>query len=136
MWKQQVARIALAVVLGFAAQDVAAERLIAQFSGESNRNTGTFEVRAPWIMDWIVSGEAGQYEVVDIALVNANTGVFEGVAVRSKTAGNGVRLFEQSGQFYFRVDASMMNWKIKVIQLSAEEAKLYEPKSDSSLLDR
>lgn len=136
MSKQQFARIALTIVLGFAAQDLAAERLIAQFSGESNRNTGTFEVRAPWIMDWLVSGEAGQYEVVDIALVNANTGVFEGVAVRSKTAGNGVRLFEQSGRFYFRIDASMMNWKIKVIQLSAEEAEQYKPKASSSLLDR
>ena len=136
MLKQQFARIALAMALGFAAQEVAAERLIAEFSGESNRNTGDFEVRAPWIMDWMVSGEAGQYEVVDIALVNASTGVFEGVAVRSKTAGNGVRLFEQSGRFYFRVDASMMNWKIKVIQLSAEEAERYKPKSGSSLLDR
>lgn len=136
MRKQQVARIALVLALGFAAQEVAAERMIAQFSGESNRNTGSFEARAPWIMDWIVSGEAGQYEVVDIALVNADTGVFEGVAVRSKTAGNGVRLFEQSGRFYFRVDASMMNWKIKVIELSPEEAERYKPKSGSSLLDR
>ena len=136
MLKQQFARIALAVILGFAAQNVAAERLIAEFSGEADRNTGDFEVRAPWIMDWLVSGEAGQYEVVDIALVNADTGVFEGVAVRSKTAGNGVRMFEKSGRFYFRIDASMMNWKIKVIQLSAEEAERYKPKEGSSLLDR
>lgn len=136
MLRQQFARVALATLLGFAAQDVAAERLITQFSGEADRNTGTFEARAPWIMDWLVSGEAGQYEVVDIALINANTGAFEGVAVRSKTAGNGVRLFEQSGRFYFRVDASMMNWKIKVIQLSPEEAERYKPKESGSLLDR
>jgi hypothetical protein len=136
MLKQQFARIALAMVLGFAAQDVSAERLIAQFSGEANRNTGTFEVRAPWIMDWMVSGEAGQFEVVDIALVNADTGAFEGVAVRSKTAGNGVRLFEQSGRFYFRIDAAMMNWRIKVIQLTPDEAERYKPKTGGSLLDR
>lgn len=30
----------------------------------------------------------------------------------------------------------MMNWKIKVIQLSAEEAEQYKPKASSSLLDR
>ena len=87
-------------------------------------------------MDWLVSGEPGQYEVVDIALVNADTGAFEGVAVRSKTAGNGVRLFDQSGRFYFRVDASMMNWKIKVVQLTPEEAEQYRPKTGSSILDR
>ena len=128
MLKWQFARAVLALLLGVAAQDVSAERLIAEFSGTSNRNTADFEVRAPWIMDWLVSGEPGQYEVVDIALVNANTGVFEGVAVRSKTAGNGVRLFEQSGRFYFRVDASMMKWRIKVIQLTPQEAEQYKPK--------
>jgi hypothetical protein len=136
MLMRNFARAAAAVVLCVAAQDVGAERLIAQFSGEANRNTGSFEVRAPWIMDWLVSGEPGQYEVVDIALVNADTGAFEGVAVRSKTAGNGVRLFDQSGRFYFRVDASMMGWKIKVIQLTAEEAEQYKPKAGSSVLDR
>lgn len=128
MFKWQIARAALAILLGVAAQDVNAERLIAQFSGSSNGNTADFEVRAPWIMDWLVSGEPGQYEVVDIALVNANTGMFEGVAVRSKTASNGVRLFDQSGRFYFRVDASMMNWRIKVIQLTPLEAEQYKPK--------
>ena len=83
-----------------------------------------------------LTGARTKREVVDIALVNANTGAFEGVAVRSKTAGNGVRLFEQSGRFYFRVDASMMNWKIKVLQLTPDEAERYKPKTGGSLLDR
>ena len=128
MLRRQIPRAALVVLLGFAALDVSAERLIAQYSGTSNANTAEFEVRAPWIMDWLVSGQPGQYEVVDIALVNADTGMFEGVAVRSKTAGNGVRLFDQGGRFYFRVDASMMTWRIKVIQLSPQEAEQYQPK--------
>ena len=127
---------AAVLILCVVAQNASAERLIAQFDGEANRNTGSFEVRAPWIMDWLVSGESGQYEVVDIALVNADTGAFQGVAVRSKTAGNGVRLFDQSGRFYFRVDASMMKWKIKVIQLTPDEAEQYKPKTGSSVLDR
>ena len=128
MLGRQIARAALVILLSVAAQDVSAERLIAQFSGSSSGNTREFEVRAPWIMDWLVSGEPGQYEVVDIALVNADSGMFEGVAVRSKTAGNGVRLFDQGGRFYFRVDASMMTWRIKVIQLSPGEAEQYKPK--------
>lgn len=129
-------RAAAAVAFCIVAQNACAEQLVAQFSGEANHNTGNFEVRAPWIMDWLVSGEPGQYEVVDIALVNADTGAFEGVAVRSKTAGNGVRLFDRSGRFYFRVDASMMNWKIKVIELTSEEARQYKPKEASSMLEQ
>lgn len=132
----QVVMATIWVTLCIAAQEINAELQIAEFSGSSNGNTAEFEVRAPWIMDWTVSGEPGQYDVVDIALVNAKTGAFEGVAVKSKTAGNGVRLFEQGGRYYFRVAASMMNWRIKVLQLTPEEARKYSPKTQDSLLDR
>jgi hypothetical protein len=124
------------IMLAVAAHDVAAEQEIRQFSGHSSGNTAEFEVRAPWVMDWLVSGDPGQYEVVSIALVNAISGAYEGVALKTKTAGNGVRLFDKGGRFYFRVDASMMNWKIKVIQLTAEEAKQYRPKTQRSMLDQ
>jgi hypothetical protein len=124
------------IMLAVAAHDVAAEQEIRQFSGNSSGNTAEFEVRAPWVMDWLVSGDPGQYEVVSIALVNAISGAYEGVALKTKTAGNGVRLFDKGGRFYFRVDASMMNWKIKVIQLTAEEAKQYRPKTQRSMLDQ
>jgi len=136
MAHRQFVLIVLALMLGMAAQNASAERQVAAFSGKSSGNTGEFEVRAPWIMDWLVSGEPGEYEVADIALVNASTGTFEGVVVRSKTAGNGVRLFDKGGRYYFRVDSSMMNWHIKVIQLTAEEAEQYKPKTSSSILDR
>ena len=126
----------LCITLAFAAHSVAAEQEIAQFSGTASGNTAEFEARAPWVMDWLVSGEPGQYEVVNIALVNAISGAYEGVALKTKTAGNGVRLFDKGGRFYFRVDASMMNWKIKVIQLTPEEAKLYRPTTQKSLLDQ
>jgi hypothetical protein len=113
-----------------------AEQAIAEFSGSSSGNTAEFEARAPWVIDWLVSGDPGQYEVVDVALVNAITGAYEGVAIKTKTAGNGVRLFDQSGRYYFRVDASMMNWNIKVIQLTAKEAEQYKPKVEKDMLDQ
>ena len=131
-----VGRILLCVALGVATQGVNAEELVAQFSGESSGNTSEFTVKSPWIMDWHVSGDPGQYEVVDVALVNAITGAYEGVAIKTKTAGNGVRLFEQAGRYYLRVDASMMKWNIKVIQLTPQEAEQYKPKTQKSLLDR
>jgi hypothetical protein len=53
--------------------------------------------------------------------------------LKTKTAGNGVRLFNDSGRYYFRVNATMMNWTLKVIQLSKEEAEQYKPKSNNIL---
>jgi hypothetical protein len=112
---------------GFAASASAAEE-IGSWSGERNTTTPEFEVRAPWILDWRVSGELSRVVAVDVSLVNANTGMHEGTVLRTKTAGNGVKLFEQSGRFYFRVDTSMMKWYLKVIQLTEEEAEAYTPK--------
>jgi hypothetical protein len=121
--KRMVAAV-LGIALCATAPGIAAEELVARFSGESSGNTAEFTVQAPWIMDWLVSGEAAQYEVINVALVNAVTGAYEGVALK--------RLFDMGGRYYFRVDTSMMNWDIKVIQLSRKEAEQYQPKAGKS----
>ena len=118
---------ALVAALGLACPSLGAEELVANFSGNGSGNTAEFEVHAPWIMEWVVGGEAGQYEVIEIGMVDATTGAYQGVAVRSKTAGSGVRLFDTSGRFYFRVASSLMNWHIKVAELTADEASEYKP---------
>ena len=110
-----------------------AKELIKQFSGSRSTNTAEFDVHAPWIMDWLVTGDPSQVVAVDISLINADTGAYQGEVLRTKTAGNGVRLFKQSGHFYFRVNATMMNWQLKVIQLTNAEAEQYTPKHKSSV---
>jgi hypothetical protein len=112
-----------------------AEELIKEFKGSRSTHTLEFEVQAPWIMDWRLSGDGNQVSAVDVSLFNAGTGIHEGVVLRSKMPGNGVRMFDKSGRFYFRVDATLMDWTLKVIQLTEEEAKAYTPKSNH-ILDR
>jgi hypothetical protein len=124
-------RIALCAALALAAQNVSAKELVTELSGQSSTQTREFEVRAPWIVDWLVSGDPGQYDVAEVSLINAETGAFEGVVLKSKTAGNGVRMFKQGGRYYFRVNASMMKWNLKVYQLTEKEAEQYKPKSNS-----
>lgn len=122
----------VAVLLPLAAQ---AEELIQEFKGSRSTNTLEFEARDPWILDWRISGDANQMTAVDVALFNAATGVHEGTVLRRKMPSNGVILFNQSGRFYFRVDATLMNWTLKVIQLTKEEAQAYTPKTNH-ILDR
>ncbi len=114
---------------------VQAEELIEEFKGSRSSNTLEFEVRDPWIVDWRISGDANEMTAVDVALFNAGTGAHEGVVVRRKMPSNGVVMFNQSGRFYFRVDATLMNWTLKVIQLTKEEAEAYTPKTNH-ILDR
>ncbi len=112
-----------------------AEQLIQEFSGSGTTNTAEFEVQAPWILDWRVGGEESRVVAVDISLIDANTGAYEGKVLQTKNPGNGVRLFNEGGRYYFRIDATLMDWTLKVIQLTKEEAEQYKPKS-KSLLDQ
>ncbi len=127
MKTMRVFATALGAALLVAASGASAEEVVARYSGSGSGNTPEFEARAPWIMEWVVSGEEGQYEVIEIGLVNASTGQYEGVAVKSKMAGSGVRLFENGGHYYFRIASSLMNWHINVIELTEDEAKQYQP---------
>jgi len=121
-----------AVLLPLGAQS---EELIKEFKGGRSTNTLEFEVQDPWILDWRISGDANHMTAVDVSLFNAATGVHEGSVLRRKMPSNGVLLFNQSGRFYFRVDAALMEWTLKVIQLTKEEAEAYTPKSNH-VLDR
>ena len=110
-----------------------AEQLIKEFKGSRSTSTLEFEVKAPWVLDWRLSGDPSAVSAVDVSLFNAGTGVHEGVVLRSKKPGNGVRLFDKSGEFYFRIDTALLNWTLKVIQLTEEEAKAYTPVSNNIL---
>ncbi len=55
--------------------------------------------------------------------------MLKGSVLRTKRIGNGVRLFNESGSYRFRVNGSFMNWHLKVIELSRAEAQQYTPRS-------
>lgn len=134
MLRKPILILVAALVAGFSTC-ASAETVIGTWSGDRSQSTPEFEVRAPWILDWRVTGDLSQVVAVDVSLMNAATGAHEGSVLQTKAAGNGVRLFDQSGRFYFRVDSTLMGWTLKVIQLTREEAEAYTPKSNH-LLDR
>ena len=105
-----------------------AEELVANFTGSGNTTTPEFEVEGPWILDWRINSDYTRMLSFDVDLVDARTRMLQGVVLRRKVLGNGVRMFNQSGKFRFRINGSFIRWQLKVIQLTPEEAKLYTPK--------
>ncbi len=105
-----------------------AEELIAEYQGTGNQNTMAFEVEAPWILDWRINSDYNKMVSFDLDLVDGTTGVLEGNILRAKALGNGVRMFNSSGKYRFRINASFIRWHLKVIQLTPEEAELYTPR--------
>jgi hypothetical protein len=87
------------------------KELVKKFTGSRSTETVEFEVRAPWLLDWWVNGEYPQAVGLEVSLV----------------------LFDQSGTFRLKVDATMANWVLKVEQLTREEAEQYTPVDKTDL---
>jgi len=116
-----------------AGQNAAAEELVVEFQGTGNRTTATFEVQAPWILDWRIISDYKQMISFDLDLVDGTTGVLEGNIMNIKAlqyGRNGVRMFNQGGKFRFRVNGSFVKWHFKVIELTRAEAEQYTPADD------
>lgn len=121
----------LCLLLISSSQFAFAEELIVEFNGTGNRTTATFEANGPWILDWRINSDYTRMISFDLDLLNGTTGVLEGNILRLKAleyGRNGVRMFNQSGKFRFRVNGSLVKWSFKVKQLTRAEAELYKPK--------
>lgn len=105
-----------------------------EFKGANSTVTAEFEVQAPWILDWRIYTDYPQSMSVEIALLNANTGMHDGQVLQTKQIGNGVKLFQQSGAYKLRVDSDLARWHLLIRELSAEEAEQYTPKQNEGVL--
>jgi hypothetical protein len=123
----------MALCLFLASKGAMAAETILEYKGSASRITPEFEVKAPWILDWRVTTDGNYESAVDVSLEEAGTGVHQGRVLMTKFPGNGVRLFDQGGRFYFRVNSAFATWTLKVQELTPEEAALYTPRDDSAL---
>jgi hypothetical protein len=105
--------------------------LVTEFAGNANATTAEFDVQAPWLVDWRVTSEYKSGLTIEVSLVEAGTGLFVGYVLNTTGTGNGVKLFKQSGRYYFRVTSNIVNWTLRVEEVSEEEARLYTPKEPS-----
>ena len=122
--------ITLLVTMCCFSSAVFSKELIQEFKGSESKVTADFEVRAPWIVDWRITGDYPGQMALNVNLLSAPTGEYEGKIVTTKYVDNGVKLFlEESGTYRFRVDATLINtWTLRVEELTREEASQYTPK--------
>lgn len=116
------------LALAFATTSSSAGELVREFSGNKDATTASFQVESPWIMDWRLDGDFDSIIALDITLVEAKTGRHVGRILHTKYKGNGVKLFQEAGTYQLRVSATLARWRVRIEQLTAEEAKQYSPK--------
>jgi hypothetical protein len=118
----------LVMVLLLAASLASAKETVREFSGTGNTTTAMFTVQSPWLLDWRLDGDYDALIALDIALVDARTGRHIGRVLHTKYKGNGVKLFDEGGTYQLRVSSSLARWRIRIEQISDEEAELYTPR--------
>jgi hypothetical protein len=126
--KSYLFSIVLSLLLGSVSMDATSAELVGKFTGTGSGETAEFEVRAPWLLDWLVNSDYPQMLGVEVSLIDAKFGTHVGYVLKTKHAGNGVRLFDEGGRYLLKVDATMARWVLKVEQLSREEAEQYTPR--------
>ncbi|NCF52083.1 hypothetical protein GWP57_10770 [Gammaproteobacteria bacterium] len=124
----RVGRVFAVTVLLVATLPASAAELVREFSGSGNTTTVAFHVESPWIMDWRLDADYDQLVALDITLVEAKTGRHIGRVLHTKNKGNGVKLFYEAGNYQLRISSTLARWRIKIEQLTDEEAQLYVPK--------
>lgn len=112
------------------ALNAGSKQLVTEFSGRGSTNMTTreFEVQAPWILDWRVNSDFQGSMAIEISLVDGRTSFHKGLVLQTKQPGNGVKLFNESGSFRFRISSTLADYRLKVEELTREEAEQYQPR--------
>jgi len=105
-----------------------AAELVKEFTGRDSTTTDEFEVEAPWIIDWRTRGDYPGRMGFEATLIEAPRGDYVGKVVTTRWVDNGVKLFNEGGRYRIRVDSNLMEWTIKIEQLTKKEAEEYTPK--------
>lgn len=122
--------ISVALVALLLATSAGGKTLIQEFRGDRAMDTREFRVQGPWVLDWRLDGDYGEQLFLDIALIDARTNKYVGRVVQTKWRGNGVKLFEDGGVYKLRISSTLARWRVKIEQVTEEEAKLYTPKPE------
>ena len=114
-------------VAGFASVASAAE-LVREFNGRSSKTTVEFEVKAPWIIDWRTRSEYPGQGAFELTLLDSPSDQYAGKVAATKWVDNGIKMFNEGGRYKLQVDSSLIEWTLRVEQLTKKEAENYTVK--------
>ena len=121
-------KLSLVLLLILASSLVSAKHTVKEFSGSGNTTTAIFTVQSPWLLDWRLDGDYDALIALDIALVEGRSGRHVGRVLHTKYKGNGVKIFYEAGTYQLRVSSTLARWRIRIEQITDEEAELYTPR--------
>ena len=126
-----MSRITILVLALLLTTVASSKSLVREFRGTENMTTPMFTVDGPWLLDWRLDTDYTQLTALHISLFDASNGQHVGDVLRTQRRGNGVKLFAEGGTFQLRVSSTLARWRIKIEQITEEEARLYTPRREN-----
>ena len=123
-----VSTFAIACLMLFVVNSATGQTVVREFTGKASTTTTEFAVESPWLLDWRLDGDYDQMVALDIMLIEAKTGRHVGRILHTKRKGNGLKLFDVGGKYKLRVSSTLGRWRIRIEQITPEEAELYTPR--------
>ena len=123
-----LATVALSLLIASA---VNSKILVREFAGNKPTTTAAFTVDSPWLLDWRLDADYEQFVALDISLIEARTGRHMGRVLHTKYRGNGLKLFDEGGTYQLRISSTLARWRVKIEQITPEEAEQYTPRSEN-----
>ena len=114
--------LVVAFAFGQVKQSQANDRKVT-FTGQASKITEEFEVQGPWLLRWRFGSSFPDEAGLEVSLLNAKTGLSEGIVLKDKSVGTGLRLFEKGGRYQFRVSATLADWLLRVEPITDDEAR-------------
>lgn len=93
-----------------------------RFEGEENGRTAVFETDGPWMLDWSIRSDTPLAAVFEMRLHKGTSGEFIGRLVEIHGTANGLKLFEQGGDYQIAIVANAVAWELEVLEISEEQA--------------
>ncbi len=93
-----------------------------RFDGKDNGRTAVFETEGPWMLDWSISSDLPAHAVFEMRLHDGASGDFAGRIVELHGTGNGLKLFEEGGDYQIAIVARNVAWELKISQLTKKQA--------------
>lgn len=128
---KQSSILAIAIVALVLSTVASSKTQVRDFRGTETTTTAAFTVDGPWLLDWRLDADYTQLTALDISLIDARTGRHLGRVLHTQRRGNGVKLFAEGGSFKLRVSSALARWRIKIEQITPEEAEQYTPRAEN-----
>ncbi len=120
-------KILLIVAIMWLTTDANAEQTIREFQGSGNMTTAEFTVDGPWLLDWRLDGDYPNMVALEVSLEESPSGRYAGPLLYRKSLGNGLRLFNNKGQYRLRISSTLAQWRLKIKTIEPEEVERYSP---------